>query len=155
MAASGRTGINLRGSTLATVDEQGRLKIPTMFKDILVRKYGYDYFVTSLTGDYVWVYPLTVWVAHEGRLIRTASLNTSRRKYLDRVNYFGSEVKMDKQGRILIPVTLRDSAAIEGELRVLGKIDHLDIWNESRFAGRLAEEKITEEDLGDLADLGI
>jgi transcriptional regulator MraZ len=146
---------NLRGSTLATVDEQGRLKIPTMFKDILVKSYGYDFFVTSLTGENVFVVPLPVWVAREERLIKTASLNPSRRKYLDRVNYFGSEVTMDKQGRILVPTTLRDSAAIKGELRVLGKIDHLDVWNEDRFSKRLAEEPITEGDLLQLSELGI
>jgi MraZ protein len=146
---------NLRGSTLATVDEQGRLKIPSVFKDILVKSYGYDYFLTSLTGDYVLVYPLSVWEAHEERLIKTASLNTSRKRYLDRVNYFGSEVTMDKQGRILIPATLRDSATIQGELRVLGKIDHLDVWNEPKFSKRIGEEKLTEEDLSQLAALGI
>ena len=147
--------LNLRGSTLATVDEQGRLKIPTMFKDILVKSYGYNFFITSLTGENVFVVPLTVWEAREERLIKTASLNPSRRKYLDRVNYFGSEVTMDKQGRILVPATLRDSAAIRGELRVLGKIDHLDIWNEQRFSKRIGEEPITEDDLLQLSELGI
>ena len=146
---------NLRGSTLATVDEQGRLKIPTMFKDILVKSYGYDFFITSLTGENVFVVPLTVWEAREERLIKTASLNPSRRKYLDRVNYFGNEVTMDKQGRILVPATLRDSAAIRGELRVLGKMDQLDIWNEDRFKKRIAEEAITENDLLQLSELGI
>ena len=146
---------NLRGSTLATVDEQGRLKIPTMFKDILVKSYGYDFFITSLTGENVFVVPLTVWEAREERLIKTASLNPSRRKYLDRVNYFGNEVTMDKQGRILVPTTLRDSAAIRGELRVLGKIDHLDIWNEQRFSKRISEEPITDTDLLQLSELGI
>ena len=146
---------NLRGSTLATVDEQGRLKIPTMFKDILVNKYGYEFFVTSLTGENVFVYPLTVWEALEERLIKTASLNPHRRRYLDRVNYYGSEVTMDKQGRILVPATLRDSATIRGQLRVLGKIDYLDVWNEERFAKRMSEEQITEEDLLQLSGLGI
>ncbi len=153
--AAERRKINLRGSTLATVDEQGRLKIPAMFKDILVKKYGYDYFLTSLTGDYVWVYPLSVWEAHEELLIKTASpLGHKKKEYLDRVNYFGSEVKMDKQGRILIPATLRNSAAISGELRVLGKINHLDIWSEARFVRRLAEERVNEEDLSELLGLG-
>ena len=141
---------NLRGSTQATVDEQGRLKIPTMFKDILVKSYGYDYFITSLTGEYVFVYPLTVWEAHEERLMKTASLNPRRRKYLDRVNYYGMEVTMDKQGRILIPATLRDSATIRGEIRVIGRINHLTIWNEERFSRQLAEEKLTDEDLSEL-----
>lgn len=147
--------VNLRGSTLATVDEQGRLKIPTMFKDILVTKYGYEFFVTSLTGDYVWVFPLTVWEAHEERLTKTASLLASKSKYQNSVNYYGMEVTMDKQGRILIPATLRDSAAIHGELRVLGMADHLDIWNEERFKNRLTENPITDDDLSKLADLGI
>jgi transcriptional regulator MraZ len=146
---------NLRGSSTATVDQQGRLKIPTKFKEILVKSYGYDFFITSLTGDNVFAYPLSVWEAHEERLIKTASLNSPRRKYLDRVNYYGLEVSMDRQGRILIPATLRDSAAIQGELRVIGKIDHLDIWNEQRFARTLKEETVTEEDLIRLSDLGI
>jgi DNA-binding transcriptional regulator/RsmH inhibitor MraZ len=38
---------------------------------------------------------------------------------------------------------------------VLGKIDHLDIWNEDRFAKRIAEEAITEQDLLQLSELGI
>ena len=140
--------VNLRGSAQATVDQQGRLKIPTMFKDILVKKYGYVFFVTSLTGDFVWVYPLTVWEAHEELLTKTASLNASKNKYLDRVNYFGLEVTMDKQGRISIPPTLRNSAAIQGEVRVFGSIDHMDIWNEQRFASKvLAEEQISDQDL--------
>ena len=147
---------NLRGSTLATVDEQGRLKIPTMFKDILVKSYGWNYFITSLTGENVFVFPLTVWEAHEERLTKTASLMTSRRKYLDRVNYYGCEVTMDKQGRILVPTTLRDSATIQGQLRVLGEIDHLSVWNEQRFTKRIMqEEQLTEQDLLQLSDLGI
>jgi MraZ protein len=140
--------VNLRGSTLATVDEQGRLKIPTMFKDILVKEYGVNYFVTSLTGEYVFVYPLTVWEAQvEERLTKTAHLDPRRSKLLDVVNYFGSEVTMDKQGRISIPQRLRDSAAIQGEICLIGKIDHLDIWNNNRFAKKIAEEKISDQDL--------
>lgn len=37
-----------RGNNTATVDDKGRLKIPTAFKDILDEKYGHDFFVTSL-----------------------------------------------------------------------------------------------------------
>jgi MraZ protein len=139
---------SLRGNQLATVDEQGRLKIPTKFKDILVKEYGYEFFVTSLTGEYVLMYPLTVWEAQvEERLTKTAHLNPRRNKLLDVVNYYGSEVTMDKQGRILIPPTLRDSAAIQGEVSLIGKIDHLDIWNNNRFAKRIADEPLSDQDL--------
>jgi MraZ protein len=145
----------LRGGTAATVDEQGRLKIPTMFKDILVKSYGLDFFVTSLTGENVFVYPLKVWEAHEERLTKTPTTNASIRKYLDRVNYFGSEVTMDKQGRILIPATLRDSAAIRGVLRILGKINFLDVWNEERFVASRISQEFSEEDYSELSGFGI
>src|SRR5262245_46633515 len=146
---------NLRGSQLATVDEQGRLKIPTVFKDILVQSYGYDFFVTSLTGDYVLMYPLTVWEALEERLTKTASMDPTRNKLLNAVNYYGLEVTMDKQGRISIPPTLRNSAAIQGEVRVIGSIDRLDIWNESKLAARLSDNMLTDEDLSQLSALGV
>jgi transcriptional regulator MraZ len=141
---------SLRGNQLATVDEQGRLKIPTKFKDILVKEYGYEYFITSLTGEYVLMYPLTVWEAQiEERLTKTAHLNPRRTKLLDVVNFYGADVTMDKQGRISIPTTARNSAAIQGEVCVLGKIDHLDIWNVSQFENKriTGPDRLTEDDL--------
>ena len=145
-----RRKTSLRGNQLATVDEQGRLKIPTKFKDILVKEYGYEYFVTSLTGEYVLMYPLTVWEAQvEERLKKTAHLNPRRNKLLDVVNYYGDLVTMDKQGRISIPTTARNSAAIHGEVCVLGKIDHLDIWKKSEFESKRisGKDRLTDEDL--------
>jgi MraZ protein len=141
---------SLRGNQLATVDEQGRLKIPTKFKDILVKEYGYEFFVTSLTGEYVLMYPLTVWEAQvEERLTKTANLNPHRTKLLDVVNFYGADVTMDKQGRISIPTTARNSAAIQGEVCVLGKIDHLDIWNLSKFEDKRISgpDRLSEDDL--------
>ena len=147
--------MGLRGSTSATVDEQGRLKIPTKFKDVLVKSYGVDFFITSLTGENVFVYPLSVWEAHEERLAKTARLNPHLRKYLDRVNYFGQEATMDKQGRILMPATLRDSATIQGQARVIGNVDHLIVWNEERIGKQIMEAPLTDDDLLQLANLGI
>jgi MraZ protein len=126
------------------------LKIPTKFKDILVKEYGYEYFVTSLTGEYVLMYPLTVWEAQiEERLTKTAHLNPRRTKLLDVVNFYGADVTMDKQGRISIPTTARNSAAIQGEVCVLGKIDHLDIWNLSKFEDKRISgpDRLSEDDL--------
>jgi MraZ protein len=101
------------------------------------------------------MYPLTVWEALEERLTKTASMDPTRNKLLNAVNYFGSEVTMDKQGRISIPPTLRNSATILGEVRVLGSIDRLDIWNEQAFTNRFAANKLTDEDLSQLSALGV
>ncbi|MCH2171658.1 division/cell wall cluster transcriptional repressor MraZ [Myxococcota bacterium] len=40
---------------------------------------------------------------------------------------------IDKQGRILIPKTLRDFAGLDREVAVVGVGNHLQLWNKARF----------------------
>jgi DNA-binding transcriptional regulator/RsmH inhibitor MraZ len=55
----------------------------------------------------------------------------------------------------VIPPHLRDSASIVGDVRVFGRIDYLEVWNDERFAQKLQREPWTDEDGRSLADLGI
>lgn len=145
----------LRGSYSATVDEKGRLKIPTAFQPDL-NAYGPDFFVTSLDGQFAQVYPFAVWRAIEDKLAALPSTNKAKKKFLDRSNYWGQQTHIDNQGRILIPSRLRDSAVMRGEVAVLGQLDHLDVWNNDRFREQQIEgSPITEQDLEELSRLGI
>jgi len=55
----------------------------------------------------------------------------------------------------VVPPLLRDSASIVGDVRVFGKIDYLEVWNEERFAQKLARDQWTDEDGLKLAEHGI
>jgi len=145
----------LRGNNPATVDGKGRLKIPSAFKTILDQNYGTDFYVTSLDGQSVRIYPLLVWRELEDKLMPLPSLNKSVKKFLDRTNYYGQMSRADSQGRILIPSVLRDSAAMQGEVAVLGYLKYLEVWNNQRYLEHLEREPFTEEDLKALSDLGI
>ena len=145
----------LRGNNPATVDGKGRLKIPSAFKTILDQNYGTDFYVTSLDGQSVRIYPLLVWRELEDKLMPLPSLNKSVKKFLDRTNYYGQMSRADSQGRILIPSVLRDSAAMQGEVAVLGYLKYLEVWNNQRYLEHLEREPFTEEDAKALSDLGI
>lgn len=145
----------LRGNNPATVDSKGRLKVPTAFKTYIDENYGPDFYVTSLDGQSVRVYPFAVWRGKEERLAAVPSMNKWKKKFLDRVNYWGQMAKMDSQGRILIPAMLRESAAMRGEVAVLGYLDYLEVWNNERYREHLEREALTDEDLQGLSDLGI
>lgn len=145
----------LRGNQPATVDDKGRIKIPTAFRNVIRERFGDDLFLTSLDGDNVRVYPLEVWTALEERITRIPAMNPARQRLLDRVNYFGHVTSMDKTGRVLVPPLLRESADIDGEVVVMGQMDYLVVWNHEVFRDRLADEPLTTEDLQQLADLGI
>ena len=145
----------LRGNALATVDEKGRLKLPALFRAAIEPKYGKDFFVTSLRGESVRIYPMQVWVRIEERLARASSLNPSVMRFKNSVNFHGQSVSMDGQGRILIHPLLREKAGTHGEVAVLGQQDFLEVWNRASFEQRLESDLLTDEDLVILADLGI
>ena len=145
----------LRGNAPATIDEKGRLKIPSAFRAHIDESWGSDFYVTSLSGESVLIYRLPVWQEIEERLAKLPSLNPTKKKFLDRTNYFGQVTASDKSGRILIPPLLRESAQMTGEVAVLGYLDHLDVWNQKRFLGRIKEHDFTEEDHETLSKLGI
>ena len=145
----------LRGSSLAKLDEKGRLKLPASFRAVLEPKFGPDYFVTSLRGDSVRIYPMDVWLRVEERLARASSLNPSVMRFKNAVNYFGQSSPMDTQGRILVHPLLRERADVRGEVVVLGQQDFLEVWNRTVFEERLHADPLTDADFGALSDLGI
>ena len=145
----------MRGSAPARIDDKGRLKVPTLFRTGIQDRHGPDVFVTSLTGECVRIYPLPAWVEVERKLSAMPSTHPSRVKFLDLVNYYGQTSELDGQGRVVIPQHLREKASIVGDVRVFGRIDFLEVWNEERFAHRLDREPWTDEDALRLAEFGI
>ena len=145
----------LRGNAPATIDEKGRLKVPSIFRADIEESWGSDFYVTSLSGEFVLVYPLPVWQEIEERLAKLPSFNPAKQKFLDRTNYYGQLTSIDKSGRILIPPVLRESAQMAGEVAVLGYLNHLDVWNHKRFLGRIQDRPFTDDDRETLNRLGI
>lgn len=144
-----------RGSAPAKIDDKGRLKIPTDFRRSIEERYGPDLFVTSVLGDSALIYPLQVWEEIEARLAAMPSTDRTKTRFLERVSYYGQQVRFDVQGRILIPQLLRERADMNGDVVVSGQLDHLVVWNHERFLARLDEQPFTEEDFRALTERGI
>jgi MraZ protein len=146
----------LRGNHPARIDDKGRLKVPNGFRSVIAGQWGEELFVTSVTGEFVRLYPMAVWLEIERRLAAVPSTHPSKLRFLDRVNFFGQVATMDRQGRIVIPPLLRDSAGMAGDVSVLGLQNHLAVWNQKRLQERLfKKEPFTEEDGRLLAEYGI
>jgi transcriptional regulator MraZ len=145
----------LRGNSPARIDDKGRLKVPNTFRSLLEGKYGRELFLTSLSGEFVRVYPMPVWLEIEQRLGEMPSTHPSKLRFLDRVNYFGQAAEIDAQGRVLIPVRLRDAATMTGDVDVLGQVTYLDVWNHDRFLTKMQREPYTDDDARALSEFGI
>jgi MraZ protein len=144
-----------RGNHPTRVDEKGRLKVPAEFKRVIDEKYGAQFYITSLDGKVAQVYPFEEWERIEQKLASLSTFNPTKKKFLDRVNYYGQMVEMDAQGRVLIPQLLRDNAQIKGEVAVLGNLTYLIVRNLELFRKEIEEQAFTAEDEKTLDDLGI
>ena len=145
----------LRGNHPTRIDDKGRLKIPNGFRTSIESQHGPELFVTSVSGDYVRVYPMAVWQEIERKLAAVPPSHPARQRFLDRVNTFGQDAGMDKQGRVLIPQLLRELAGMTGEVSVLGLQNHLAVWNQKRLLERFKKEPFTDDDGRVLAEYGI
>jgi MraZ protein len=139
----------------ARIDEKGRLKVPNSFRALLENKYGRELFLTSLSGEFVRIYPMPVWLEIERKLTEMPSTHPSRVRFLDRVNYFGQTGELDMQGRIVMPVRLREAATMAGDVDVLGHVTYLDVWNHERLLTKMQREPYTEDDARALSEFGV
>ena len=103
----------LRGNALAKVDEKGRLKMPSVFRSIIEPRYGREFFVTSIQGDHVRVYPVEVYAEYVIRMGHASQVGPLVNRLRDALNYYGQTTTMDGQGRILIHPLLREKAKIK------------------------------------------
>lgn len=144
-----------RGNHPTRVDEKGRLKVPAEFKRVLDEKYGTQFYITSLDGKSGLLYPFEEWQRIEEKLARLSTFNPTKKKFLNRTNYYGQAVEMDGQGRLLIPSLLRDAADLRGDVAVLGQLTYLEVRNLEGFRKEIQENAFTAEDEKTLDDLGI
>lgn len=144
-----------RGSAPARIDDKGRLKMPTVFRAVLENKYGRELYLTSIHGDHARIYPMPVWLELEEKINAMPSTHPARVRFLERVNFYGQEGELDAQGRVLIPLRLREAAAIAGDVDVLGYSNYVGVWNHDRFVLKLQREPYTENDERAISEFGV
>ena len=135
-----------RGNHPAKVDEKGRLKLPAAFKQLVDAQSVSQFYITSSDGVRAEIWPLPAWEKVEAKLAEFSIMNDAVEKYLSMTSYYGQQVEMDNQARVLIPQILRGAARLDAEVVVIGKIDHLEVHNQAAFEASLPANALTQED---------
>jgi MraZ protein len=135
-----------RGNHPAKVDEKGRLKLPAAFKLQVDAKFVTQFYITSMDGKSAEIWPLSEWEKREQLLAESSTLDDAVQKYLNLTSYYGQQVEMDNQGRVLLPQILRGSAKLDAEVAVMGKMAYLEVHNLEAFEKNLPASELTAED---------
>ncbi len=125
-----------------TIDAKGRLIIPSKFRDAL----GETFVVTKGLDGCLFAYDDSEWAAFEEKLKSLPITNKDARKFVRFFLAGAMEAEVDKQGRILLPPTLREFAALEKDVVLAGVGSRVEIWDKARFEGAG-----TYEDMDDIA----
>jgi len=135
-----------RGNHPAKVDEKGRLKLPSAFKQLVDASNVTQFYVTSTDGKSAEIWPLPEWEKREAQLADSSTLDDAVQKYLNLTSYYGQQVEMDNQARILLPQILRGTATLDAEVAVFGKMTYLEVHNREAFEQNLAANELTADD---------
>ena len=111
----------LKGTYNQTMDAKGRMTFPTKLRELI----GERFIVTKGIDGCLFVYSLEDF---EKRAEKIRSLPMAKARALQRsFMAWACEVEPDKQGRILVPQSLREVAGLEKEIVVAGVSDRCEI----------------------------
>ncbi len=144
-----------RGRFDYTIDEKGRVSFPSKFREVLSTNYDERLIVTTF-DQALWAYPVKEWQVIEEKIGNLPQFKNEV-KALQRVFVSGAtECPLDKQGRMVIPPTLRDYAGLKKDILFVGMTKRIEIWSKERWEETFtaAQHKI-ESSSEDLANLGL
>ena len=144
-----------RGNHQAKVDSDGRLKLPSAFKLQADAAYVSQFFVTSRDGKKAEIWPIAEWEKVERRLAEYSTMDEAVEKFMLITGYYGQQVEMDKQGRLLIPQLLRAKAGLDKdtEVNVVGNMTYLEVHNRAAHEVDVAACELSAENKAFLAPI--
>ncbi len=142
-----------RGSYEVKIDDRGRIKIPVKFIHVFDSSFEREIYITSLNGDHVILYPIKIWGEMELKIENVGVWNPDIDDFMSRLSYWGTESEIDLKGRVLIPPELRRESQLDGSIRILGKANHLVIWNDDLFKARELGDTFGKEKLHEVSKI--
>ena len=116
-----------------TLDRKGRLIVPAKFRQALKDHHVSSLFLTRGLDGCLFLFPESEWRLVESRFKQIPFTKAEGRKF-NRMFFSGaSEVQVDGLGRILVPKTLKDFAAIKDDVVIVGVSSRIEVWSKERW----------------------
>ena len=133
-----------------TIDTKVRLIIPAKFREQL----GNEFVVTKGLDGCLFVFPMNEWELFEQKLRTLPLTQKSARKFTRFFVAGATECELDKQGRILLPQTLREFAQLEKDVVLSGNLNRVEIWSKANWTDNNAYDDM--DDIAEqMTDLGL
>ncbi len=120
---------SFKGSYMYSVDDKGRVSLPAKLRKYVSPEAGDTFVVTRGFEKCLFVYPIDEWNKLESNLRNLSSYDPQHRRFIRAILELAQESQIDSQARISIPPELREYASIQNEVRIIGTLDKIELWN--------------------------
>ena len=144
-----------QGETAITVDDKGRMAVPTAYRELVARACGNRLVLTynPFEKGCLWLYAQDEWERVRDDVMARPNLNRTVRVLQQKLVGSSAVLELDGNGRISIPPSHRAAVGIEKKAVLLGMGGKFELWSEQAHRA-LIQQTLSDEDLGDgLPDL--
>jgi len=144
-----------QGETAITVDDKGRLAVPTAYRDLVARDCDNRLVLTYSPFDAgcLWIYPQKVWEQVRDSVMAKPNMKASVRLLQQKLVGSAAFLEPDANGRVTVPPSHRNAVGMEKKAVLLGMGDKFELWSEQAHRAQI-QQTLSDGDLGDeLLDL--
>ena len=138
-----------QGETAITVDDKGRVAIPTAYRDVVAR--GGNRLVVTYNpyeAGCLWLYPESAWQVVRDQVNALPNAKRVHRNLQLKLVGAATVVEPDGNGRLLLPASHRNAAAIEKKAVLLGMGSKFELWSEQAHLAQIrqtiGEDEVSE-----------
>lgn len=139
-----------QGETAITIDDKGRLAIPTGYRDLVASECGNRLVVTYNPFDKgsLYIYPHAVWEKVRDDVNKLSRLKEANRRLQLKLVGAAAFVEPDGNSRISLPASHRNTIGIEKKALLVGMGDKFELWSEQAHRAQI-ETPLGDDDFGD------
>lgn len=135
-----------------TLDPKGRVFVPAKFREHI----GERCVVTRGLDQCLFLYTEPEWHVVEQKLKALPMTQADARAFARFFFSGATDLELDKQGRIMLPATLREYASLEKEAVVIGVSTRIEIWSKTKWDAYMEQASASFEAISEkIVDLGI
>ena len=144
-----------QGETAITIDDKGRMAVPTAHRDVVARECGNQLVLTynPFESGSLYIYPQAIWERVRDQVNKLPKAKKVNRNLQLKLVGAATFVELDGNGRITVPASHRAAVGIEKKAVLLGMGDKFELWSEQAHHAQI-RQTVSDDDLSDeLLDL--
>ena len=144
-----------QGETAITVDDKGRLAIPTAYRELVTDACANRLVITynPFESGCLWLFPHAEWERVRDQVNALPSVKAVHRALQMKLVGAAAMVEPDSAGRVLLPASQRTAAGIEKKAVLLGMGSKFELWSEQAHLAKIRQTIGEDEISEDMTDL--